>query len=94
MANASPMFSSSDKFRVLACDADSIIYRVAATTNNLETAKRRFVQNAMTYQLLAGADLVRLHLTPKHCRKAGRFNVIAQKEYQATVRTPKVSLHS
>lgn len=89
MANASPMFSSSDKFRVLACDADSIIYRVAATTNNLETAKRRFVQNAMTYQLLAGADLVRLHLTPKHCRKAGRFNVIAQKEYQGNRKNAK-----
>lgn len=89
MANASPMFSSSDKFRVLAVDADSIIYRVAATTNSLETAKRRFVQNAMTYQLLAGADLVRLHLTPKHCRKAGRFNVIAQKEYQGNRKNAK-----
>ncbi|CCI88415.1 Phage protein [Yersinia phage phiR8-01] len=82
MANASPMFSPSDSFKLLACDADSIIYRVAATTNSLETAKRRFVQNAMTYQLLAGAELVRLHLTPKHCTKAGRFNVLAHKPYQ------------
>lgn len=89
MANAAPQFSSSDKFRVLACDADSIIYKVAATTANLETAKRRFVHIAMTYQLLAGADLVRLHLTPKHCKKAGRFNVKATKEYQGNRKNAK-----
>lgn len=89
MASVSPMFSSSDGFRLLACDADSIIYRVAATTNNLETAKRRFVQQAMTLQLLAGADMVRLHLTPKHCRKAGRFNVLAVKEYQGNRKNSK-----
>lgn len=82
MANASPQFSSNDSFTLLSSDADSIIYRVAATTSNIETAKRRFVQSAMTQMFLADANIGHFHLTPKHCRKAGRFNVIAQKPYQ------------
>ena len=82
-ASAAPMFHSNDKWTLLSCDADSIIYNVAATTNNIETAKRRFVDKALTLHFLSDAALSRMHLTPKHCRKAGRFNIIAQKPYQA-----------
>lgn len=82
-ASAAPLFHKNDKFTLLSCDADSIIYNVAATTNNIETAKRRFVDKALTLHFLADANVTRLHLTPKHCRKAGRFNIIAQKVYQA-----------
>ena len=42
-ASAAPMFHSNDKWTLLSCDADSIIYNVAATTINIETAKRRVV---------------------------------------------------
>ncbi|QYW05839.1 hypothetical protein [Vibrio phage vB_VpaP_G1] len=82
VANAAPMFTVNDRFTLLSSDADSIIYRVAATTSNIETAKRRFVHTAMTQMLLADANIGHFHLTPKHCRKAGRFNVLAQKPYQ------------
>ncbi|QDH46245.1 putative DNA exonuclease [Aeromonas phage LAh2] len=81
-ASAAPMFQPGDKFGLLAYDADSAIYRIAATTNSLETAKRRFIQDALTKGLLANADIIRCHLTPKHCTKAGRFTVLAQKPYQ------------
>lgn len=89
-ASAEPLFHSNDKWTLLSCDADSIIYNVAATTNNIETAKRRFVDKALTLHFLADANLSRMHLTPKHCRKAGRFNILAQKPYQAN-REPGVN---
>lgn len=76
------MFNSENYGRVLEVDADSLIYKVAATTNSLETAKRKLVNEALTLQFLAGAQLTNLHLTPKHCTKAGRFNIIAAKPYQ------------
>lgn len=81
-AALNPQFHVNEEFTLLSCDADSIIYKVAATTNNIETAKKRFVERAMTLQYLADAGTVSLHLTPKHCTKAGRFNVLATKEYQ------------
>lgn len=76
------MFHRNEVSSNLACDADSLIYKVAATTKTLEAAKRRFVQEALTLHFLADADVTRLHLTPKHCRKAGRFNIIATQPYQ------------
>ena len=82
MAKASPQFHRNESVTTLECDADSLIYKVAATTKNLETAKRRLVSEALTLHFLADAAITRLHLTPKHCTKAGRFNVIAQKPYQ------------
>lgn len=82
MAKASPQFRRNESVTTLECDADSLIYKVAATTKNLETAKRRLVSEALTLHFLADAAITRLHLTPKHCTKAGRFNVIAQKPYQ------------
>lgn len=82
MAQASPQFHRNESVTTLECDADSLIYKVAATTKNLETAKRRLVSEALTLHFLADAAITRLHLTPKHCTKAGRFNVIAQKPYQ------------
>lgn len=82
MANAPALFHKNDGWTMLAADADSIIYKVAATTKTLETAKRRFVSEALTLHFLADAALTRLHLTPKHCRKAGRFTIIAHKPYQ------------
>lgn len=82
MAGAAPQFHSNDTYTLLAVDADSLIYKVAATTKGLETAKRKFVSKALELHFLADADISRLHLTPKHCKKAGRFNVIAEKPYQ------------
>lgn len=82
MAKASPLFHRNESVTSLEIDADSLIYKVAATTKGLETAKRRLVNEALTLHFLADAQLSNLHLTPKHCRKAGRFNVIAQKPYQ------------
>lgn len=82
MAQASPQFHRNESVTTLECDADSLIYKVAATTKNLETAKRRLVSEALTLHFLADAAITRLHLTPKHCTKAGRFKVIAQKPYQ------------
>lgn len=75
-------FHSNDAFTSLEVDADSLIYKVAATTKTLEAAKRRFVQEALTLHYLADADVSALHLTPKHCTKAGRFNINAVKPYQ------------
>lgn len=82
VANAAPLFDRNEKATTLHVDADSLIYKVAATTNNLETAKRRYVNEVLTLHFLADAALTRLHLTPKHCTKAGRFKVIAAKPYQ------------
>lgn len=82
MAKASPLFHRNESVTSLEVDADSLIYKVAATTKGLETAKRRLVNEALTLHFLADSQITRLHLTPKHCRKAGRFNVIAQKPYQ------------
>lgn len=82
VANTTPQFDFNEEATTLQVDADSLIYKVAATTNNLETAKRRLVSEALTLHYLADASLSRLHLTPKHCTKAGRFKVIAQKPYQ------------
>lgn len=82
MANAAPQFQRNESVTTLEIDADSLIYKVAATTKGLETAKRRLVSEAMTLHFLADAEFSVLHLTPKHCRKAGRFNVIAEKPYQ------------
>lgn len=81
-ANTVPLFDRNEEATTFHVDADSLIYKVAATTNNLETAKRRLVNEALTLHYLADASLSRLHLTPKHCTKAGRFKVIAQKPYQ------------
>ena len=81
-AGAAPQFHKNDSYTILECDADSLIYKVAATTKTLEAAKRRMVQEALTLSFLADADITRLHLTPKHCEKAGRFNIIAEKPYQ------------
>lgn len=75
-------FHSNDSFTELVVDADSLIYKVAATTKTLEAAKRRFVSEALTLHYLADADISSLHLTPKHCTKAGRFHVLAEKPYQ------------
>lgn len=80
---AAPVQFANDKFSLLAMDADSAIYQIAATTNSIETAKRRFVLACQTIQLLSNADSVEVHLTPKHCTKAGRFKIKAQKPYQA-----------
>lgn len=82
VANTTPQFDRNEEATTLQVDADSLIYKVAATTNNLETAKRRLISEALTLHYLADASLSRLHLTPKHCTKAGRFKVIAQKPYQ------------
>lgn len=82
MAEAAPQFHSNDAWTLLSCDADSLIYKVAATTNSIETAKRRFVDRALTLHFLADADTTTLHLTPKHCTKAGRNNILAVKPYQ------------
>lgn len=92
VANAAPQFEFSDEFREFEVDADSMIYKVAATTKSLETAKRRFVSEALTLHFLADADISRLHLTPKHCKKANRFNVIATQPYQGN-RLPKYDEH-
>lgn len=89
MATAAPQFAFSDEFIEFEVDADSLIYRVAATTKSLETAKRRFVSEALTLSFLADADISRLHLTPKHCKKANRFNVVATQPYQGN-RAPKL----
>ncbi|APU00363.1 hypothetical protein fHeYen301_30 [Yersinia phage fHe-Yen3-01] len=82
MADAAPQFHRNDTYTTLAVDADSLIYKVAATTKGLETAKRKLVSAALTLHFLADADTSRLHLTPAHCKKAGRFNVVAEKPYQ------------
>lgn len=82
VANTAPLFERNEKATTLHVDADSLIYKVAATTNSLETAKRRYVNEVLTLHFLADAALTRLHLTPKHCTKAGRFKVIAAKPYQ------------
>lgn len=82
IAKVAPQFHRTEEASTLEVDADSLIYKVAATTKNLETAKRRLVSEALTLHFLADTQISRLHLTPKHCRKAGRFNVIATKPYQ------------
>ncbi|WP_368914332.1 hypothetical protein [Proteus mirabilis] len=82
MEVAEAQFHSNDAFTSLEVDADSLIYKVAATTKTLEAAKRRFVQEALTLHYLAASDTTSLHLTPKHCSKAGRFNINAVKPYQ------------
>lgn len=82
MEVAEAQFHSNDAFTSLEVDADSLIYKVAATTKTLEAAKRRFVQEALTLHYLAASDITSLHLTPKHCSKAGRFNIKAVKPYQ------------
>ncbi|CUH74597.1 exonuclease [Cronobacter phage Dev-CD-23823] len=82
IAKVSPQFHRTEEASTLEVDADSLIYKVAATTKNLETAKRRLVSEALTLHFLADTQISRLHLTPKHCRKAGRFNVQAVKPYQ------------
>lgn len=92
MANAVPMFDVSNEYKELEVDADSLIYKVAAVTKTLEAAKRRFVSEALTLHFLADASISRLHLTPKHCKKAGRFNVVAQKPYQGN-RDPGLDEH-
>lgn len=88
-AKAASVIPGSEAYRALEVDADSLIYKVAATTKGLETAKRRFVSEALTLHFLAGASLSNLHLTPKHCKKANRFNVIAVQKYQGN-RDPKL----
>lgn len=88
-AKAASVIPESMAYRALEVDADSLIYKVAATTKGLETAKRRFVSEALTLHFLAGATLSNLHLTPKHCKKANRFNVIAVQKYQGN-RDPKL----
>lgn len=80
---SAPAQFANEQFSLLAMDADSAIYQIAATTNSIETAKRRFVMACQTIQLLSNANSVEVHLTPKHCTKAGRFNIKAQKPYQA-----------
>ena len=82
MGVAEAQFHSNDAFTSLEVDADSLIYKVAATTKTLEAAKRRFVQEALMLHYLAASDTTALHLTPKHCSKAGRFNINAVKPYQ------------
>ena len=88
-AVAASVIPESQEYRSLEVDADSLIYKVAATTKGLETAKRRFVSEALTLHFLAGATLSNLHLTPKHCKKANRFNIIAVQKYQGN-RDPKL----
>ncbi len=69
--------------RVLLCDADSTAYVAAATTSNIETAKRRFCSGILTAKLLAHAESVRVELTAMECTKAGRFGLKGIKRYQA-----------
>lgn len=89
MEAAKPQFHRNEEPTKLVVDADSIVYKVAATTGNLEIAKRKFVQEALTLGFLADADVIELHLTPKHCTKAGRFKVIADKPYQGNRKSAK-----
>lgn len=82
IANAAPQFHIGDRVRCLEVDADSLIYKAAATTRSLEAAKRKFISEALVLQFCANAELMTLHLTPKHCLKGGRFNIKAVKPYQ------------
>lgn len=86
---APEQFHRNDEVTQLEVDADSLIYKVAATTKDLEVAKRRLVSEALSLHFLADADFTRLHLTPKHCRKANRFNIVATKPYQGQRKNAK-----
>lgn len=69
--------------RILLCDADSTVYVAAATTSNLETAKTRFCSGVLTSKFLAQAQSVRVELTARECKKAGRYKLRGVKLYQS-----------
>lgn len=75
-------FEDTVQGRVLILDADAAIYKAAATTDNLETAKRRFIKEVQTIEFLAKASNVRLHLTSRDSKKAGRYSLLGVKPYQ------------
>lgn len=76
-------FEAASNGRYLISDADEAIYLAASTTNNINTAKRRFVQEILTQQFLAKAQFVRVHMTTRDSWKGGRFDVQgAVKPYQ------------
>lgn len=68
-------FEGSSNGVTLISDADEAIYLAAATTSNLETAKRRFVQEILTQKFLAKAEFVRIHMTTRDSWKGGRFEI-------------------
>lgn len=68
--------------RTLIVDGDGPAYRVAATVKTIPTAIRRFQQDMLTQMFLNQAMFGDIHLTHEQSKKAGRFNIIAEKPYQ------------
>lgn len=75
--------------RILLLDGDAAIYKVAATTSNMETAKARFLTYVMTQKFLANAQHVRIYLTPRGCKKAKRGQLLGLKPYQGNRKDKK-----
>ncbi|BEQ12877.1 putative DNA exonuclease [Pseudomonas phage Ep4] len=75
--------------RVLILDSDFACYQAAATVKKLPTAITRFQTLVETEVFVTGAELVRVHLTPRGCKKCMRHDYPTVKPYQAQRTGPK-----
>lgn len=68
--------------RLMLLDGDGSCYTATATAKRLDTALRRFEQSVLEYMFLAKCDTARVHITPKGCKKNGRYLLNTVKPYQ------------
>lgn len=82
-------FESAVEGRTLILDSDFPAYEAAATVKRLPTALTRFQTLVETEVFVTGAELVRVHLTPRGCKKCNRYDYPTVKPYQGQRTGPK-----
>lgn len=79
--------------RILLLDGDGPCYEAASTVKTLPTALRRYQTLVETGRFMAEAESVRVHLTPRGCKKCRRDEYPTVKPYQGNrVGKPKPPL--
>lgn len=69
--------------RTLILDGDGFAYQASATVKKLTTALTRYQTLIETERFLTGAETVRIHLTPRGCKKCHRADYPTVLKYQA-----------
>lgn len=89
LAGLPDQFDNTVQGRTLILDSDFPCYQAAATVKKLETALTRFQTLVETEVFVTGAEMVRVHLTPRGCSKCRRYDYPTVKPYQGQRSGPK-----
>ena len=89
LAGLPDQFDRTVQGRTLILDSDFPAYQASATVKKLQTALTRFQTLVETEVFVTGAEMVRVHLTPRGCKKCRRHDYPTVKPYQGQRTGPK-----